>query len=43
MWVTVWLTCSMPADCSCEAAEISLMMSVTRCTEETISAMVLPA
>ncbi|KAG1319111.1 hypothetical protein G6F63_014896 [Rhizopus arrhizus] len=33
----------MPADCSCEAAEISAMMSVTRCTEATISAMVSPA
>ncbi len=41
--VTVWFTCSMPADCSCEAAEISPMMSVTRCTEDTISCIVLPA
>ncbi len=41
--VTVRLTCSMPADCSCDAAEISPMMSVTRCTDETMSAMVRPA
>ncbi|MCW0414603.1 hypothetical protein NB689_000357 [Xanthomonas sacchari] len=40
---TVVLTCSMPADCSREAAEISPMMSVTRCTEATISCMVVPA
>ncbi len=33
----------MPADCSCEAAAISPMMSVTRCTEATISCMVVPA
>ncbi|MCW0415819.1 hypothetical protein NB689_001573 [Xanthomonas sacchari] len=33
----------MPADCSCEAAAISPMMSVTRCTEATISVMVWPA
>src|SRR5690606_7743637 len=40
---TVWLTCSMPAVCSCEAAEISDMMSVTRCTLLTISPIVVPA
>ncbi|MGL6687304.1 methyl-accepting chemotaxis protein, partial [Xanthomonas hortorum pv. gardneri] len=33
--VTVMLTCSMPTDCSCEAAEISPMMSVTQMDETT--------
>ncbi len=33
----------MPDDCSCDAAEISPMMSVTRCTLATISLMVVPA
>ncbi|MNV65977.1 hypothetical protein D3C71_1587020 [compost metagenome] len=41
--ITVWLTCSMPELCSCDAAEISAMMSVTRCTDATISPIVVPA
>ena len=36
-WVTAVLTWPMPSDCSEAAAVISPMMSVTRCTEATIS------
>ncbi|CFD94853.1 Uncharacterised protein [Bordetella pertussis] len=39
---TARLTCSIPLDCSSEAAEISPMMSVTRLTEATISCIVAP-
>ena len=38
-----WFTCSMPALCSCEAAVISAMMSVTRFTWPTMSCIVAPA
>ena len=43
IWLMVWLTCSIPADCSCEAPEISAMMSVTPCTLATILPIVAPA
>ena len=43
MLVMALFTWSIPALCSLEAAAISPMMSVTRCTELTISCMVAPA
>ena len=37
IWLTAWLTCTMPSDCSFEAAAISLIMVATFVTALKIS------